>query len=513
MSITKRLLLAFEGSNAGHGRTVLGRTSRATGKTEADSRVIREPLTEEKIRAHLDGKVGVGAIPINTDNNCKFGALDIDTYDLDIVQLNAKVQKMGLPLILCRSKSGGAHLYLFLKEWEPAVLIREYLTEMSVALGFSGCEIFPKQDKLLTERGDVGNFINMPYFGGDITTRYALDSNGESMSVEEFLDEVDKKRTTVVELDKIQFAGPRKYFTDGPYCLEVMASQGPITTNRNTTMFNVGIYCRLKWPDDWKRHMEEYNRILCSPALEASEMVNLQKSLEKNDKYFYQCDQCPLKDFCNKNICKSRPFGVGSTSTEHLPDITGMTIMLSEPRIYFVNVEDRRLQLSVEQLQNASLFQRACMEQLQFMPPVPRPAQWQPIVNQLMSEAVLVEVPEELTIQGQFRELLRMYCTSRIKAVAPEEIRLGKPWTENGRTMFTMAGLETFLKNRGFNEYKRGEIQEQIKLLNRGEEFHGHKYLRNSEGKETTTRVWWVPAFENNEVELEVKEENYDIPF
>ena len=111
MSLVQRLMSAFEGSDAGHGRTVLGRTSRTTGKTEAESRVIREPLTEDKIQAHIDGKVGVGAIPINADNQCKFGALDIDTYDLDIVQLNAKVQKMGLPLILCRSKSGGCLLY------------------------------------------------------------------------------------------------------------------------------------------------------------------------------------------------------------------------------------------------------------------------------------------------------------------------------------------------------------------------------------------------------------------
>ena len=48
-------------------------------------------------------------------------------------------------------------LFLFLKDWEPAALVREYLMEMSIALGFSGCEIFPKQDKILAERGDVGN--------------------------------------------------------------------------------------------------------------------------------------------------------------------------------------------------------------------------------------------------------------------------------------------------------------------------------------------------------------------
>ena len=516
MSAAEKLLAAFEGSSVAHGRTIVGRTGR-NGKTEADSRVIREPLTVEKTQVHLDGKVGAGAIPINYENMCKFGALDIDTYDLDIKSLNEKVQRMKMPLILCRSKSGGAHLFLFLKEWEPAVLIREYLTEMSVALGHSGCEIFPKQDKILSERGDVGNFINLPYYGGDITTRYALDAKGESLDVDGFLKLAEKKRTTVAALDRLKFGGDRKYFTDGPYCLETIASQGLVTSNRNIFMFNVGVYCRLKWPDEWKARMEEFNRVLCSPALEAAEVVNIQKSLDKNDKYFYQCDQCPLKDFCDKNICKSRQHGIGSAVVD-MPEVGGLTILLSEPRIYFMDVNGQRLQLSVEQLQNQMLWQRACMEQLSIMPPTIKPREWQQMINDLMQKSVMVEVPEELTISGQFKELLRVYCTSRIRATAPEELEMGKPWTtDDGRTMFTMSGLEQFLKHRGFTSYKRAEIQEQIKKLNEdathGHSYHGHQAIRRADGGRSTVRVWWVPAFKNEEVKLEVEEKTYDIPF
>lgn len=384
---------------------------------------------------------------------------------------------------------------------------------MSVALGFSGCEIFPKQDKILTERGDVGNFINLPYYGGDITTRYALDANGESMDVEQFIKAVAKKRVSVAELDKLTFAGERKHFTDGPYCLEVISSLGMVTTNRNIFMFNVGVYCRSKWPDEWKGRMEEYNRILCSPALEATEIVNIQKSLEKNSGYFYQCDTCPLKDYCDKNICKSRPHGVGSSAPD-MPDVGGLTILLSEPRIYFMDVDGRRLQLSVEQLQNQTLWQRACMEQLSIMPPTIKPRNWQQMINDLMQKSVMVEVPEELTISGQFKELLRVYCTSRIKATAPEEMELGKPWTtDDGRTMFTMTGLETFLKHRGFTSYKRAEMQEQIKKLNDGDQYHGHQAIRRPDGSRSTIRVWWVPEFETTEVKLDVEEKSYDIPF
>ncbi len=96
-------------------------------------------------------------------------------------------------------------------------------------------------------------------------------------------------------------------------------------------MFNVGVYCRNKWPDDWKKHHEEYNRMLCKPALGAGEIINIQKSLEKKE-YYYQCDVCPLKDHCDKDLCKTRPFGVG-TEAPDAAHIGGLTILLSEPRL------------------------------------------------------------------------------------------------------------------------------------------------------------------------------------
>ena len=152
MSLTQNILAAFEGSKVAHGTTTVGRIGR-NGKADADSRIVRESLTLQKIQDHLDGSRGVGAIPINQENKCRWGALDVDVYDLDHQTLQQKIQKLKLPLVHCRSKSGGAHLFLFLTHYEQAAIVREYLEEMAVALGHSGCEIFPKQDKILADRG------------------------------------------------------------------------------------------------------------------------------------------------------------------------------------------------------------------------------------------------------------------------------------------------------------------------------------------------------------------------
>ena len=136
MSQAKKLLAVFAGAKNAHGTTSVGRVGR-NGKADSKSKIIREPLTEKLVQDHIDGKQGVGAIPINEDNACRFGAIDIDVYDLNQKELQDRIQKLKLPLLQCRSKSGGAHLYLFLKEWEQASVAREYLTEMAIMLGLS----------------------------------------------------------------------------------------------------------------------------------------------------------------------------------------------------------------------------------------------------------------------------------------------------------------------------------------------------------------------------------------
>ena len=70
--------------------------------------------------------------------------------------------------------------------------MRSKLKRMAASLGYSECEIFPKQEFILIERGDTGSFLNLPYHGGDKTTRYAFKENGESATVEEFIQMYDK---------------------------------------------------------------------------------------------------------------------------------------------------------------------------------------------------------------------------------------------------------------------------------------------------------------------------------
>jgi hypothetical protein len=508
MSQAKRLLAAFAGSDVAHGTTQVGRITR-NGKADAKSRIIREPLTLDLVQGHIDGTLGVGAIPINEHNKCQFGALDIDEYDLDHKALHEKIVKLKLPLLHCRSKSGGAHLYLFLKEFEQAAVVREYLTEMSILLGHSGCEIFPKQDTILFERGDVGNFINMPYFNAELPHRYCYNDAVEAMELDEFLDAVDASRVSLSDLESVRTSRKvRKYFDDGPPCLQHLFAEGPLSEPRNKLLFHIGVYCKSKFPDNWQSSMEEYNRTLFSPPLGSQEVLGVIKQHEKKD-YGYTCGDEPFRSYCDPVMCAAAPHGITSR-TEGTPQLGGLTIQLSEPRIYFMDVDGKRLVLTVDQLHSPSQWQKACMEQCQFMPPVPKGHQWQQMINNLMQNATLLEVPEEGTTRGEFNDLLRAYCTSRIRALEPEEIEMGRPWTDDGVTKFTLGGLTEFLHNRRFTKVNRAQVILFLRELGGND---SKIWIKRPDGQRKQVRIWWVPAFDNFEPELKVEETQDDIPF
>jgi hypothetical protein len=511
MSQAKRLLAAYVGASSAHGTTIVGRIGR-NGKAESQSKIIREPLTEDLVQAHIDGTHGVGAIPINENNECKFGAIDIDVYDLNHKELQERIRKLKLPLFHCRSKSGGAHLYLFLKEFEQAAVVREYLTEMSIMLGHSGVEIFPKQDKIIAERGDVGNFINMPYFNAELPQRFCYNEKVEAMELDEFLDAVDKGRVALSELEAVRATTKaRKHFTDGPPCIREIFSDGPQSEPRNKLLFFIGVYCKKKFPDDWHGAIEEYNRTLFSPPLPSKEVSTIIQQHEKKD-YSYTCSDEPFKSYCDPALCVLAKHGISDDAPD-APQVGGLTIMLSEPRLYFMDVNGTRIQLSTEQLQNQTLWQRACMEQCMFMPPTTKANRWQQMVNGLMSQATYIDVPEELTMAGQFKDLLRTYCTSHIRAMAPEELDMGKPWTDGGITKFKLEGLLEFLHNRRFNVTSRGWVTQMIRDLG-GDSGVQNIRKRGPKGeRRSTLRCWWVPAFEEEEIELPAKEISNDIPF
>ena len=166
LELAQQFSQIFEGSKRAHGIFDINDYNNGQ-KQQGVARTIKTVgATLQNWTDHLEGKTGIGIIPINENNLVKWGVIDIDTYSLDLPKLVQKIENFKLPLIVCRSKSGGAHVFCFTDDWVQAGDMQDKLRELAAGLGYGGVEIFPKQREVLVDRGDIGSWLNMPYFEG-----------------------------------------------------------------------------------------------------------------------------------------------------------------------------------------------------------------------------------------------------------------------------------------------------------------------------------------------------------
>ena len=485
MGILERFIGRFSGLNRAYGTTsIVG--FREDGKKKAESFVQHGEPTVDLWQKHLTGEEpSLGIIPITDDNTCRWGCIDIDDFTIDLRAVNSKIQEREFPLILCRSKSGGAHLFVFTSEYVLASLMRVKLAEMSASLGYASHEIFPKQTEILTERGDTGNFLNLPYFGGDNTTRYSLDEKGETNTLEQFLDYADSKAVSLDELEKFKVLTKEdKGLKGGPPCLQYLVTQGFPQGTRNNGLFNLGIYAKLSAPDDWEEKVEEFNREYLSPPLAAAEVLTILKQLRTKE-YNYKCNDQPIASHCNSGICKTRKFGISPATA--MPSFGSLTKQNSSPPVWFLDVESHRLEMSTEDLQNQTRFQRVCMETIDKMPPKMSEKAWQGVIQNLLDNVTIIEVPKDASIEGQFQDLLEAFCTDRAQAQTKDEILLGKPFIEDNKTFFRLSALEAYLQRHNFRHFSRPKITARLRDL--GADHSG----QNIKGR--FVNLWSIPSF------------------
>lgn len=486
----------FAGLDRAHGRYDLTGERSEKGKVKGKALTLQEPVTDELWEQHLNGQQGLGVVPIMDNGCCWFGVIDIDVYDLDLIDLERKSRELDLPLILLRSKSGGAQMYVFFKEPTSASLIRQSLDSWATQLGHPGVEIFPKQEELAGKE-DVGNWINMPYFKAEDTERYAIINGKEYKDPIKFLNYAEKHRITQEQLEKI--AEQSTSTSEGaPPCLVTLFQTGFPEGSFNNALFNCAVYAQKRWPDDWEDKVLDFNEqhFRGNPK----EIKNIIRSIGRKG-YFYQCDQPPIVDVCNKKACAKARYGVAEAG----PDSPGVVVeslskILSDPPIWILQIEGRRIRMDTDELQQQSKFAKRCIEALNKFPAPIKPNKWQRFVSNLLAEAREIEAPPEAGIQGQFLHYLEQFCVTKAAANTRDELLIGKPWhnEENGRTYFRLQDLMTYLDQQRFKELRLNQVA--AILRSEVEDIDHHEYSL----KGRFTNCWSLPSFNKQTEEFEV---------
>lgn len=372
----RRYMNLFRGYPNRFGRFVITGQDEATGKQQGEARTEKRPPSIDDYREHLEGKVRMGVVPLKEDNKVNFSALDIDKYDISHEDYARKTAD--LPLIITRSKSGGIHAWMFTasKPIEASNAIK-VLKHWAAELGHSKCEVFPKQAGRAGPE-DVGNWINLPYFG-DTCKAVVWDREAKqavSFDLDQFLtvaenvvinpEYIADGAFKVVARDK---KSSQYDFADGPPCLVAALTKwasGDLDKSgfRNRLFFNIAIYLKRKYDSHKVRSLVlsinagTYTLVIPEkgggikecliPAFGLTEgeleQTVLKSVLNQGKDFGYTCAEYPLSEFCQRTVCLKRTYGVGGGSTKDVEmSLENVVQYKSNPPRYFLDADGVRV--------------------------------------------------------------------------------------------------------------------------------------------------------------------------
>lgn len=425
----------------------------ATGqKRKSKNFWVKKPVTEQQYQEHLEGKRVLGVGPLDEDNLCRFGVIDIDQYNWSETRKNNlcnQIEKFNFPLVPAMSKSQGVRLYLFC---EPVTgeVIRRYLKAAAALLGFTDAnttEIFPKTTNLIAHRGDVGAGITLPYFDAKNTICPAF-WNEKVFSLTEFISFALSKVCKEEQLHHIPTINlsNASEFNDGPPCLQTLAVSGFAQGTRSNALINIAVYLRLKHGDSGaETHLPEYNERYMDPPLEPAELEKIVRS-SRRKKYFYMCKKEPVCNFCNKALCLERKYGVGNGMSDEVNVVVShITKYTTEPPLWIVTLNDQRIECETEDLLQVTRFAKLCVERLHLIPNLSAKRLFV-MLQKAFDKLEVLDAPSDTTLKGQLLDMFEKFLESRPPAKTRDEIVYGYPFYEQGHVYFKSKDLSDFLE-------------------------------------------------------------------
>lgn len=509
MSVSIQSLTAFEkiftGNKQAYGIHLY--TDTQVGKKEEGKSFTKvEPVQTALYTNHLNGKKGLGIIPISTGNKCSFSVIDVDVYDGSISFLIDTIYKYEFPLVPFKSKSGGLHLYLFYDTPIPAKKSIAYCKLFITLLGLPiDTEVFPKQSKLQT--GQAGNWINLPYYKHSEPKQYMISSDKEPKSLEEALLSIEEHLFSESKLNEFLENMP---LNDAPPCLQSIYLKGD-TSNRNEYLFSMARYLKTKHGDDFEYKITEVNNELSKP-ISISELTNTIISTYKKKDWAYKCTQEPICSLCNKAVCKTREYGIGGSEISEL-SFEEFTQIQTDPPYYEWIINEQTLTFFTEMdIIAQAKFRELCFRQLHVLPLRLKDNTWTTIVNSALKNIQIKEVDnaEDMSPGGMLLTHLYEFLEQRTLAENKEQIMIDRVFKDKNLKayVFKSKNLIAFLLyQKQFREFRTVEVQDRLRKLGGKSE----RYYISTRYK--TARVWTLPFKSLEPLGISVEHGTVDIDF
>ena len=436
-------------------------------KTKVKSEVFfkKQEVTEDLFLSHLSGRKGLGICPINTDSKCYYGVIDIDVYNVSFRGLIEMIYDHGLPLLPFRSKSGGLHLYFFVKS---AVAAKSMISALEDVVSIFGMEktyfvegaekveIFPKQK--VWSPGKQGSCITVPYFGKEDTAQYLYDRDMNPVGIEDALTFIKKSRSSVSTLSDA--LGELDY-ADAPKCIQTIALSRCLgkDSGRNNYLFTAAVYLKKKYKDKFGPYVEELNMKLAEPV-NADELGSIIVSVTDNE-FNYKCKDIPCKTYCDSSECSKREYGVGREKGGHFTglDYGKIIRMMSDDPYYIWELKHkddtgeykkiiiRSASVLLDQRQFAVLM----VDKMNYAPTPISDLEWRIIINKVLLSVEEVEVTKssDTSDSAEIKNTFLQYLVKRKSTNnAPFQIKMGLVYTRDGKYYFMHVGFQEYLETK-----------------------------------------------------------------
>lgn len=465
---------------------------------------------------HIRGITGIGLVPIMDNATCFWGAIDIDnhgqTEDVDIKAIEQRVADLGLPLVVCRSKSGGAHLYLFGREPLRAVQVHGMLKKWAKDLNVLGVDcIFPKQTKLAhNEDGgrQLGNWINLPYFNAEDTNRYAVE-NGYPLPFELFLTLAETRAVTSFDLDTMH----GNEHSEAPPCIAQGIMDGVDSGSRNEFAYNLTIYMKKRFPEEFRDRIYDMNNSIFKEPLPFIEIKKVVQSASRRD-YRYKCGTEPCKSMCDRKVCLTRKFGITQDQSDEmdaefkLPEFGQLAKYNTQPVRWELTVEGQVIPMSTEEMMDWRIVRNKIVERLMRMVPMIKNDRWHKVLEQLIPVCRVMDAPEDASTDGivktQLVEFMRKIDLKEDGLDMERRLDLfrGLPVVQNvadGKcVMFRGQDFVSFLKRNKTEDLKGVNLWFALKNI-------GVKHGRFRAGDKTPS-LWYIPVTADDVLDIETPE-------
>lgn len=400
--------------------------------TAVQGREGYEPLADFHWMRHLTAEMGLGIVPVQLDGLVRWFAFDVDKYDelgdALHIKLVKRIDKIGIPMVVTRSKSGGAHCWCFLTAPIPAADAIDYLKAWRRLMGFADndkkVELFPKQKSV--EDMDAGSWVNLPYFGGHepYDNRVCIGPRGQALTFPEFLRFAASRRIAPEDLGRVghETEAPGASIPEqalghqqAPPCVQAMMAEGVGEGGRNSAAYQLAVYLQKSDPDNWKGRLHEECSKIMSPPLPYTEVARMIGSMQRQapGTYRYKCDEQPMASLCDRARCVKLTFGIMNGADKDLDHLTGFDLIKeiryvqSNHYYTFILHDGADFTIDAEDMFDKKLWEKLFYRASRKVPFLPKKLDWKRQVQDWTDQSVVVDIGEALSRTGVVMETFR----------------------------------------------------------------------------------------------------------